>query len=96
MYSDEILLARDIVEMLAIQKGSVFTPMGILSGQNPLQVKIIALSAAFNETLPKKIHVYLDSAASTSAISSSVFSTESGFRLIESMPCSTKNRANSG
>ncbi len=26
MYSDEILLARDIVEMLAIEKGSVFTP----------------------------------------------------------------------
>jgi hypothetical protein len=26
MYSDEILLARDIVETLAIEKGSVFTP----------------------------------------------------------------------
>jgi hypothetical protein len=26
MCSDDILLARDIVEMLAIEKGSVFTP----------------------------------------------------------------------
>ncbi len=34
--------------------------------------------------------------ASTAAISSSVFNTESGLRLMESMPCSTRKRANSG
>lgn len=36
------------------------------------------------------------SGPSAAATTSSVFSTESGFKLIEPIPCSTKKRANSG
>ncbi|MFN6153423.1 MAG: hypothetical protein ACK4YK_02505 [Dolichospermum sp.] len=68
---------------------------------SPVQLSVVSCKTVTNYQLPitnyqLPIPLFPYSPVSAFAISNIVLITESGLRLIESIPCSTKKRANSG